>query len=480
MYSRVQLFIDGEWRDSVSGRFVPVLDPATEEAIGEVACANTADLDCAVAAAVKGFRLWRKTSPLDRSAVLREAAALLRRRVEAIASIMTKEQGKPIAESRTEIFASADMLEWFAEESRRTYGRVIPARSEGVLNLVLKEPVGPVAAFTPWNFPVSQAARKLGAALAAGCSVVIKPAEETPGSPAELVRALADAGVPPGVVNLVYGDPAQISGHLIPHPAIRKVSFTGSTPVGKALASLAGQHMKRITMELGGHAPAIICDDADLQTAATVLAAGKYRNAGQVCIAPTRFLVQDAAYDRFLEGFLAKTSQLKLGNGAEAETTIGPLANQRRQAALQSLVEDAVQRGASVLAGGRRQHNKGYFFQPTVLADVPRDARIMNEEPFGPVALVSRFKDIEEALAEANRLPYGLAAYAYTRSIRTSTALAEGIETGMLSVNHYGLAIPETPFGGVKDSGFGSEGGSEAVEAYLATKFVSQGSPAVA
>ena len=478
MYSKVQFFIDGVWRDSVSGSTIPILDPATEEVIGEVACANTTDLDLALAAAAKGFRKWQKTSAVDRSAVLREAASLLRRRVKAIAAIMTQEQGKPIAESNAEIFASADMLDWFAEESRRTYGRVIPARSEGVLNLVLKEPVGPVAAFTPWNFPVSQAARKLGAALSAGCSVILKPAEETPGSPAELVRALVDAGLPPGVLNLVYGNPSEISDYLIPHPVIRKVSFTGSTPIGKRLAALAGKHMKRITMELGGHAPAIVFDDADLTTAATVLAAGKYRNAGQVCIAPTRFLVQDAAYDRFVENFVEKTRQLKVGNGAAEGTTIGPLANQRRQAALETLVEDAVQRGASVLVGGRRQQNKGYFFEPTVLTDVPHDARAMNEEPFGPLALVSRFKDFDEAIEEANRLPYGLAAYAYTRSIRTSTALAERIESGMLSINHYGLALPETPFGGVKDSGFGSEGGSEAVEAYLATKFVSQGSPA--
>lgn len=478
MYPKaVQLFIDGEWRDSVSGSTIPVLDPATEEEVGEVACANGSDLGFAVTAAVKGFHTWRRTSPLTRSAILREAATLLRRRAESIAAVMTKEQGKPIAEARTEILASADMLDWFAEESRRTYGRVIPARSEGVLNLVLKEPVGPVAAFTPWNFPVSQAARKLGAALSAGCSVVIKPAEETPASPAELVRALADAGLPSGVVNLVYGDPSQISAYLISHPAIRKVSFTGSTPVGKRLAALAGSHMKRITMELGGHAPAIVFADADLETAAAVLAAGKYRNAGQVCIAPTRFLVHEAAYDRFLEGFIKKTKQLKVGNGAGEGTTIGPLANERRQAALDGLLEDAIDRGASVLAGGGPRRNKGYFFEPTVLTNVPSDARAMNEEPFGPLALVSRFKELDEAIEEANRLPYGLAAYAYTRSIALSTALAERLETGMLSVNHYGLAFPETPFGGVKDSGFGSEGGPEAVEAYLATKFVSQGSP---
>jgi succinate-semialdehyde dehydrogenase/glutarate-semialdehyde dehydrogenase len=478
MYPSVQLFIDGQWRDSRSGKTIDVINPATEEVVGTVAHADKADLDLAITAAEKGFRIWRKLPPLDRSRIMRNAADLLRQRIEAVAALMTCEQGKPLAESRTEILASAEILEWFAEETRRTYGRVIPARGEGVYNLVLKEPVGPVAAFTPWNFPISQAVRKLGAALAAGCSVIIKPPEETPASPAQLVRALSDAGLPAGVVNLVYGVPSEISGYLIPHPVIRKISFTGSTPVGKQLASLAGLHMKRITMELGGHAPAIVFDDADVQVAASVLAAGKCRNAGQVCIAPTRFLVQDAVYDQFLEEFVEKTVALKMGNGAEPSTTLGPLANGRRQEALGALVDDALQRGAKIATGGKRNQNKGYFFEPTVLTDVPKGARAMNEEPFGPLALVSRFSDLEEALAEANRLPYGLASYAYTRSVRTATAVAAVIESGMLSLNHYGLAVPEVPFGGVKDSGYGSEGGSEAVESYLATKFVSQASPA--
>lgn len=478
MYQSVQLFIDGQWRDSRSGKTIDVINPATEEVVGTVAHAEKADLDLAIAAAEKGFRIWRKLPPLDRSRIMRTAADLLRQRIETVAALMTCEQGKPLAESRTEILASAEILEWFAEETRRTYGRVIPARGEGIYNLVLKEPVGPVAAFTPWNFPVSQAVRKLGAALAAGCSVIIKPPEETPASPAQFIRALSDAGLPAGVVNLVYGIPSEISGYLIPHPVIRKISFTGSTPVGKQLASLAGQHMKRITMELGGHAPAIVFDDADVQVAASVLAAGKYRNAGQVCIAPTCFLVQDAVYDQFLEEFVEKTVALKMGNGAEPSITLGPLASGRRQEALGALVDDALQRGAKIATGGKRNQNKGYFFEPTVLTDVPKGARAMNEEPFGPLSLVSRFSDLEEALAEANRLPYGLASYAYTRSVRTATAVAAVIESGMLSLNHYGLAVPEVPFGGVKDSGYGSEGGSKAVESHLSTKFVSQASPA--
>ncbi|TXH84265.1 MAG: NAD-dependent succinate-semialdehyde dehydrogenase [Rhizobium sp.] len=476
--SKVQLFIDGDWCDSLSGKTIPVVNPATEEQIGEVAHAQREDLELAVNAAERGFRIWRKMSPLDRSAILRKAGDLLRQRAGSIATMMTLEQGKPVAEAKIEILGCADFLDWFAEEGRRTYGRMIPARGEGIYNLVMKEPVGPVAAFTPWNFPMSQAVRKLGAALSAGCSVVIKPPEETPASPAELVRALADAGLPKGVVNLVYGVPSEISDYLISHPAIRKISFTGSTPVGKQLASKAGAHMKRITMELGGHAPAIVFDDADVKYAAIVLAGSKYRNAGQVCIAPTRFLIQEGVYDQFVEEFVAKTKALKVGNGLDEGVTIGPLANDRRQAAIGALVDDALKNGAKALTGGKRSQNKGFFFEPTVLVDVPRTARAMNEEPFGPVALVSRFKDFDEAMTEANRLPYGLASYAYTRSVKTSTALATGIESGMLSINHYGLALPELPFGGVKDSGYGSEGGLEAVEAYLATKFVSQGSPA--
>ena len=476
--SKVQLFIDGGWCDSLSGKTIPVVNPATEERIGEVAHAQREDLELAVNAAARGFQVWRKMSPLDRSAILRKAADLLRQRADSIATMMTLEQGKPVAESKIEILGCADFLDWFAEEGRRTYGRMIPARGEGIYNLVMKEPVGPVAAFTPWNFPMSQAVRKLGAALSAGCSVVIKPPEETPSSPAELIRVLADAGLPKGVVNLVYGVPSEISDYLIAHPVIRKVSFTGSTPVGKQLASLAGAHMKRITMELGGHAPAIVFNDADVKFAATVLAGGKYRNAGQVCIAPTRFLIQDGVYDQFVDEFVAKTKELKVGNGLNEGVTIGPLANDRRQAAIGTLVDDALKNGAKALTGGKRSQNKGYFFEPTVLVDVPKSARAMNEEPFGPVALMSRFKDFDEVMTEANRLPYGLASYAYTRSVKTSTALAAGIESGMLSINHYGLALPELPFGGMKDSGYGSEGGLEAVEAYLATKFVSQGSPA--
>ncbi len=474
MYTDVSLFIDGTWTKAASGRTIPVVNPATGEKIGTVAHADRSDLDRALDAADKGFRQWKRVSAYDRSKVMRKAADILRSRADAIAELMTLEQGKPLPEAKGEVLAGADVIDWFAEEARRAYGRVIPARAEGVYQLVIKEPVGPVAAFTPWNFPINQVVRKLSAALAAGCSIIVKAPEETPASPAELIRAFADAGVPVGVINLVYGVPAEISEYLIPHPVIRKMSFTGSTAVGKQLAALAGLHMKRVTMELGGHAPAIVFDDADVDAASRLLAGAKYRNAGQVCVSPTRMLVQEKVYDQFVQGFVTHTKTVKVGDGLEAGTTMGPLANPRRVAAMEALIADATQQGATIRTGGNRIGNKGNFFEPTVLTDVPREARVMNEEPFGPLAVISPFRGFDDVVAEANRLPYGLASYAYTRSAKTANAIAAAVEAGMMSINHHGLALPEVPFGGVRDSGYGSEGGSEAIEAYLNSKFVSQ------
>jgi succinate-semialdehyde dehydrogenase / glutarate-semialdehyde dehydrogenase len=474
MYSDVFLFIDGVWTKAAAKRSLPVVNPATGEPVGTVAHADRSDLDRALEAADKGFRTWRKVSAFDRSKIMRKAADLLRQRADAIAPLMTMEQGKPLAEAKGETLAGADVIDWFAEEARRAYGRVIPARAEGIYQLVVKEPVGPVAAFTPWNFPINQVVRKLSAALAAGCSIIVKAPEETPASPAELIRCFADAGVPAGVINLVYGVPAEISEYLIPHPVIRKVSFTGSTAVGKQLAALAGAHMKRVTMELGGHAPSIVFDDADVDLASKLLATNKHRNAGQVCIAPTRFLVQEKIYDDFVDRFTAYAKAVKVGDGLDKDTRMGPMANPRRIAAMEGFIADAVQKGAQLRTGGHRIGNKGNFFEPTVLTDVPKDARVMNEEPFGPLAVIAPFASFDEVVEEANRLPYGLAAYAYTRSARTATAIATSVETGMISINHHGLALPEVPFGGVKDSGYGSEGGLEAIEAYLHTKFVSQ------
>ncbi|MBY0299067.1 MAG: NAD-dependent succinate-semialdehyde dehydrogenase [Methylobacterium sp.] len=476
MFPDVQLHIAGQWRGGSAGQTMPIQNPATGDTLAQLAVASRDDLDAALAAADRGFAAWRKVSAFERSKVLRKAADLLRARADEIARIMTLEQGKPLAEARVEVMAGADTMDWFAEEGRRAYGRVIPPRAEGVMQLVLREPVGPVAAFTPWNFPINQAVRKVAAALCTGCSVILKGPEDTPASCTELIRALLDAGVPGDVVGLVYGDPATISSYLIPHPVIRKMSFTGSTAVGKQLAALAGQHMKRATMELGGHAPAIVFRDADVAKAVSVLGANKFRNAGQVCVAPTRFLVHDSVFDSFVDRFVGFAQDLKVGDGLQEGVKMGPLAHGRRIEAMEAFVADAQDKGATLRTGGKRIGNRGHFFEPTVFTDVPLDARIMNEEPFGPIAAIQRFSDDEEAFAEANRLPYGLAAYAYTRSAETATKLATRVESGMMSINHHGIALPETPFGGVKDSGYGSEGGSEAIEGYLNTRFVTQAS----
>lgn len=473
-YPHVQLYIDGHWREGAAARKLPVLNPATGEVMADLACAETADLEEAAEAANRGFEVWRKISAFDRYKMMRKAAQLLRDRVETVAQLMTLEQGKPLAEARMEVMAGADTIDWFAEEGRRAYGRVIPARQMDVYQLVIKEPVGPVAAFTPWNFPINQIVRKLAAALAAGCPIIVKAPEETPASPAELIRAFIDAGVPAGVVNLVYGDPAHISTYLIAHPAIRKISFTGSTPVGKQLAAMAGQHMKRMTMELGGHAPVIVFNDADIALAAKTMAASKFRNAGQVCVSPTRFLVQEGAFNEFVEQFVMHAEKLKVGNGMEAGVNMGPLANPRRITAMQNLVADAAQQNAKLKTGGKALGATGNFWAPTVLTELPLSARAMTEEPFGPMALINPFKSFDDAVQEANRLPFGLAAYAWTRSARTAQQVAAAVQTGMITINHLGLGMPETPFGGVKDSGYGSEGGTEALEAYLNPKFVSQ------
>jgi succinate-semialdehyde dehydrogenase/glutarate-semialdehyde dehydrogenase len=473
-YPDTRLLIDNKWRNASDDSWIDVVDPSTGERIGRVAKATTGDLDTALEAATKGFKTWSVTSALDRARIMRRAADLMRDRADAIAVLMTREQGKPLAEAKGETLAAADIIDWFAGEAQRTYGQIIPGRSPGVLQMSIKLPIGPVAAFTPWNFPINQAVRKMSAAVAAGCSIIVKAPEETPASPAELVKAFVDAGAPAGVVNLVYGIPAEVSSYLIPHPVIRKISFTGSTPVGKTLASLAGAHMKPATMELGGHAPAIICADADIDKAVKLLAASKYRNAGQVCVSPTRFLVQESVYGQVVERFTGAAAAIKVGNGLDAGVQMGPLANERRIPALEALIQDAVDQGAKLKTGGRRIGNKGNFFEPTVIADVSASARIMNEEPFGPVAVFSPFATVDDAIAEANRLPFGLASYAFTGSADTAMRFGTEIEAGMTTINHLGLALPEVPFGGVKESGHGTEGGSEAIDAYMVTKFVTQ------
>ncbi|MEX0694046.1 MAG: aldehyde dehydrogenase family protein, partial [Rhodospirillales bacterium] len=373
-YPDVKLFINGQWRDGADGKSMPIIDPATEEEIGRLAMATRTDLDAALDAADKGFKVWRESGAFDRYQVMRKAANLLRERSENIAWLMTREQGKPLGDSVGEIMRAADTIDWFAEEARRTYGQVIPARAAGITQMTVKLPVGPVAAFTPWNFPINQIVRKLSAALATGCSIIVKAPEETPASPAELIRTFLDAGVPENVISLVYGVPAEISEYLIPHPTIRKISFTGSTPVGKHLAALAGLHMKRATMELGGHAPVMIFNDADIDNAIRIMAPFKTRNAGQVCISPTRFLVQDKVADQFTDGFIKAMEKTRIGNGLDKDTEMGPMANERRIPVIEAMISDAKSKGANLVSGGERIGNKGYFFQPTVLTDVPADA----------------------------------------------------------------------------------------------------------
>ena len=471
-YTDTRLLIDNEWADARGGKTLNVANPATGQTIGRVAHADRDDLDRALAAAQRGFEAWRKVPAHERAKMMRRAAALVRERADTIARLLTQEQGKPLAEARGETLAAADIIDWFADESLRVYGRIVPPRNLAAQQLVLKEPVGPVAAFTPWNFPINQVVRKLGSALATGCSFLVKAPEETPASPAAVLQCFVDAGLPAGTIGMVTGNPAEVSSYLIPHPIIRKVTFTGSTAVGKELAALAGRHMKRVTMELGGHAPVIVCDDADVALAVKAAGGAKFRNAGQVCISPTRFLVHNSIRKEFEAALIKHAQGLKVGDGLAEGTTLGPLANPRRVDAMTKLIADARQRGVTIATGGERVGSSGNFFAPTVLTDVPLDADVFNNEPFGPVAAVRGFDDLADAIAEANRLPYGLAGYAFTRSIHNAHLLSHGLEVGMLYINQPATPTAEMPFGGVKDSGYGTEGGPEALEPYLVTKAV--------
>jgi len=473
-YSQLSLYIDGEFIHGGGRKEQDILNPATEQVVGKLPHATREDLDRALTAAARAFESWKKSSPLERSKVLRRAGELMRERAGEIGRGITLDQGKPLAESTGEVLSCGEHAEWHAEECRRIYGRVIPARNPAVRQTVLREPVGVVAAFSPWNFPFSQAVRKVSAAIGAGCSVILKGPEDAPSAVVALAQIFHDAGLPKGVLNIVWGVPSEVSDHLLGSPIVRKITFTGSTVVGKMLAAKAASQMKRCTMELGGHAPVIVCDDADVDQAVKSLVAFKFRNAGQVCISPTRFYVQEGIYDRFVAGFVAKTGALKVGDGLAEGTQMGPLAQKRRVAAVAGFVDDARERGASVLLGGAPVPGLGHFFAPTVIADLPETARLLNEEPFGPVAGLVRFKTVDEVLARANSLPYGLASYVYTQSNRNAHLLSTGLAAGMVSINHLGLALAETPFGGINDSGMGSEGGVETFDGYLNTKFVTQ------
>jgi succinate-semialdehyde dehydrogenase/glutarate-semialdehyde dehydrogenase len=475
MYTDLALFIDGQWLNGQGRKGEEVLNPATAKPLAQLPHASTADLDAALAAAAKGFAEWKVTSAYDRAKVMRKAADLLRERHDHVSKVMVQEQGKVFAEARAEVLTSADIIDWYAEEGRRAYGRIVPGRQRGVRQLVVQEPVGVVAAFTPWNFPVLTPVRKIAGALAAGCSIIIKASEETPGSCVELVKCFADAGLPAGVLNLVFGVPANVSEYLLASKIVKKISFTGSVPVGKHLAALAAKGMKRATMELGGHSPVVVFEDADPEKAADTIAAFKYRNAGQVCISPTRFYVHEKNYPKFVARFTEYAKGLKLGDGLEKGTGMGPLANPRRLDAMDSFVADAKSRGGKVVAGGSREGNQGFFFQPTVITDVPDDSKIMTEEPFGPVAPIVSFKTFDEVVERANSLEFGLAAYAFTTSDKNAAAIGDAIQSGMVGVNSVMISTPETPFGGIKESGYGSEGGMEGLHAYMNTKFISQG-----
>lgn len=473
-YDQLYLFINGVWLEAGNRDTSAVINPATGAALGRLPLATVADLNLALNAAKVAFEVWRHTVPAERARILRNAAGLMRERAEHIATLMTLEEGKPLSESRDEVLRAAEYFEWFSEEARRIDGRVVPANRPGVQQLVKRQAIGPVAAFTPWNFPAITPARKLSAALAAGCSVILKPGEESPATALALARCLDDAGLPKGVLQIVFGVPDMVSGQLIASPVIRKVAFTGSVPVGRLLSERAAAGVKPIMLELGGHGPVLVFEDADIDAAAAGGAANRFRGTGQICISSTRFLIQRAAYARFEECFVAATQKLVIGDGMDNETQVGPLANPRQLAKMESLVADAVAQGAKVLTGGKRIDRPGYFFEPTVLADVPMSARIMHEEPFGPIAVLRSFDTLKDGLAEANRLPYALSAYAFTRDARTAIDVGDGLEAGMIGINQYRIIATELPFGGMKESGHGSEGGTEGIGHYLTNKFISQ------
>lgn len=468
-YPEIKMLIGGEWRSAAG---VPIFNPSDDSVLGTVPTASVEDLDEALQSSRDGMRRWKAMAPAERRDVMLRACVLLKERVEQIAPIIAREQGKTLPQARSEVLRSCDLMSWDANEGQRLYGRIIPAEP-GMRHTVIRQPIGVIAAFTPWNFPMSSPARKVGGALAAGCSIILKAAEETPAGAMLLAQAFIDAGLPAGALNLVFGDPAMISSHLIADPIVRGITFTGSTPVGKHLAGIAAQHMKPAILELGGHAPVIVCEDAHVERAAAASIKGKLNNAGQVCVAPTRFFIHDRVYEDFVRAMGAQASKVKVGPALDPNSDIGPVTNRRRLETLQALVQDAVDRGGRIAGQGESISNAGYMFPLTVLADVPRDARAMHEEPFGPICLLSKVGSLDEAITCANSLPYGLAGYAFTKSAGNAYRLGEELELGNLAINHLTSAVSETPFGGVKESGYGREGGIEGLECYTQVKSIS-------
>lgn len=473
MYTeRLEMLIDGQWTIGTGGEVVMLENPATEELLGYIPCAGKEDLDLALQTSQRAFDQWKIIPAIERCNLLHKAADLIEKRKESISKTLTLENGKSLREAAGEIQFCADAVRWYAEESRRAYGRIIPSRAPNVRQIVVKEPVGPALGFAAWNFPAGNVTLKVAAALAAGCSIIIKPSDETPGTAIAIGRCFQDAGLPDGLLNIVFGPPAPISEYLIKSSIPKKVSLTGSTPVGKLLQKLASETMKRCTMELGGHAPVIVLDDADLDKTLDILVPAKFRNAGQVCTSPTRFYIHESLYEQFIEGFKARTELLKVGNGLDEATVIGPLITKKRLAIMDEFVEDALSKGASLVLGGKRLDQPGYFYAPTILRDVPDHANIMHDEPFGPIAPMTSFSTLDEVITRANSLPYGLAAYIFTEHAATATILSESIEAGCIGINQTGIHEVETPFGGINESGYGAEGGPEGLEAYLRTKYV--------
>jgi succinate-semialdehyde dehydrogenase / glutarate-semialdehyde dehydrogenase len=473
MIIKFPLLINGVWREGSANASEDVLNPATGQSIGKVAHASTADLDEALNAATRGLKQWQAVPPWQRGTILKNTADRLRADIDSIAATITQEQGKPLVEAKAEITRSAEFFEWGGEQARRTAGRILQGRDEGNRIEIESHPIGVVAAFTPWNFPMALAAKKFSGALGAGCSIICKPSEETPGSVLAIAKALLDAGVPPAAIAVVFGIPEEVSGYLIAAPAVSKITFTGSIPVGKLLAAAAGKVMKPVTMELGGHAPTIVCSDVDPEKVADQLAKAKFANSGQICLSPTRFFIEESVRERFTARMVEHAKSWRVGDGMNPQTQMGPLASERRVQAVAHLVEDARTRGATIAAGGQRIGDRGFFYAPTILTNLPYDAEILHAEPFGPVAPILPFTDEDAMVAQANSLEFGLSAYVFTNDAARQRRLKDMLHYGSVGVNDVVTHLPEVPLGGWKDSGYGTEGGIEILGPYLKTKFVS-------
>lgn len=471
-HPRVGLFIDGEWIFDRPSCY-DIRNPSTEKVIGTVPRANASDLQRALSAAERGFKIWRETAPVDRNVIITRAIKLVRERAENIAQIITRENGKLISDARAEVERSASFFDWDMAQALRSYGTIVPGEPQ-MQKMILRQPIGPVAAFTPWNVPLSAPSRKISGALCSGCSIILKAAEETPGAAVAMAQCFEQAGLPQGVLNLVFGDPSEVSATLIESPVIRMVTLTGSVAVGKHLSRLAGSAMKPVLMELGGHAPVIVCEGVDAKEIGRMALKSKIRINSQWCAAPGRFLVHESHFQEFVHSFAQAAADVRVLDGLDVEAQLGPVTSSRRLDAMQHFVDDALARGGKVAAGGHRVGDQGYFFAPTLLVDTPLDSAIMLEEPFGPVCSAVPFKSLDDAITIANSLSVGLAAFVFTNTLEEAERLSRELDLGVLSINHFGAPDPDTPFGGVKDSGIGREGGPGSLDSYMVTKTILQ------